>query len=283
MKKRVTGIFALALSLFVLALPFSSEAASWQLNNVGWWYSYDNGSYAANGWAFINGSWYHFDQSGYMQTGWQFINGCWYYLTSSGAMAHDTWVGNYYVTSSGAMAVNSWIGQYFVGSDGAWIPEYGNEGWISDSVGWWYRNADGSYPANAWKYINGQWYYFDGSGYMATGWRQVNGAWYYLTGSGAMAHDTWVGDYYLTSSGAMATNAQIGQYYVGADGKWIPGSNGSGNTVVNTNADVVYWIDGGTVYHKTSDCPTLHNTNKTIQSGSIAASGLSRPCKVCFN
>ena len=32
--------------------------------------------------------------------------------------------------------------------------------WIQDSTGWWFRNADGTYPANQWAYINGAWYHF---------------------------------------------------------------------------------------------------------------------------
>lgn len=43
--------------------------------------------------------------------------------------------------------------------------------WKSDSVGWWYQNDDGSYPANCWQWIDGnndgiaECYYFDANGY----------------------------------------------------------------------------------------------------------------------
>ncbi len=94
--------------------------------------------------------------------------------------------------------------------------------WKRNSTGWWYQNDDNSWPANAWKKINGKWYWFNSAGYMTTGWQWVNGTWYYMTGSGAMAANTWIGDYYVTGSGAMATNTWIGKYYVGADGKWFP-------------------------------------------------------------
>lgn len=40
------------------------------------------------------------------------------------------------------------------------------EGWQQDATGWWYRNADGSYPANTWKEIAGKQYYFGADGYM---------------------------------------------------------------------------------------------------------------------
>ena len=61
-----------------------------------------------------------------------------------------------------------------------------SEGWKQDNTGWWYQNADGSYPANSWKEINGAWYYFEGNGYMAS--------------------NKWIGNYYVGASGAMLTN-----------------------------------------------------------------------------
>lgn len=42
----------------------------------------------------------------------------------------------------------------------------------------------------------------------------------------------------------------------------------------------VYWVAGGEVYHSTPNCPSLKRSSN-IQSGSIAASGKSRACKIC--
>ena len=97
-------------------------------------------------------------------------------------------------------------------------------GWNRNNTGWWWENADGSYPANAWKQVGGTWYYFDGSGYMVTGWQKINGTWYYMDNSGAMLtgwqqiNGTW---YYMYDSGAMASDTYIGSYYVDASGAWI--------------------------------------------------------------
>ena len=33
--------------------------------------------------------------------------------------------------------------------------------WKKNDKGWWYEEADGSYPTNAWKLIKDKWYYFD--------------------------------------------------------------------------------------------------------------------------
>ena len=30
-------------------------------------------------------------------------------------------------------------------------------GWEQDRNGWWYRNADGTYPVNSWQLINDKW------------------------------------------------------------------------------------------------------------------------------
>lgn len=50
-------------------------------------------------------------------------------------------------------------------------PKYDSEyteGWVQDSIGWWYRYKDGTYPKSCWKTINGRDYYFKADGYMAS-------------------------------------------------------------------------------------------------------------------
>lgn len=64
------------------------------------------------------------------------------------------------------------------------------EGWIKDGNGWWYRRADGTYPANKWCVINRHWYLFNKDGYACTSWHRWNGSqcdpedgsgdWYYF-------------------------------------------------------------------------------------------------------
>lgn len=81
--------------------------------------------------------------------------------------------------------------------------------WTWGARGWWYRYADGTYPTNTSKTIDGQVYRFDADGYMRTGWVFEQGSWYYHAPSGAQATG-WVLDgvswYYLTpGTGQMAT------------------------------------------------------------------------------
>lgn len=80
--------------------------------------------------------------------------------------------------------------------------------WKQDSLGWWYQNDNGSYPASTWQQIDGSWYYFHSDGYMAS--------------------DQWVGEYYVGRSGAMLTNTMTPDgWYVDDSGRQI-GYFGSG-------------------------------------------------------
>lgn len=58
--------------------------------------------------------------------------------------------------------------------------DHGAKGqWLRNDTGWWYSNADGSYPVSCWQQVNGSWYYFNDQGYMGTGWVDWNGKRYY--------------------------------------------------------------------------------------------------------
>ena len=126
-----------------------------------------------------------------------------------------------------------------IGSSPAPQPQTGE--WRQDSRGWWYSNADGSYPKDQAVTIGGTVYRFDASGYMRTGWVKDGGSWYYHTGSGAQASGwTLVGGswYYLDpSSGAMTT----GWLKVGASWYYLNPSDG---------AMATGWLQiSGTWYH----------------------------------
>ena len=78
----------------------------------------------------------------------------------------------------------------------------GKAQWRRNYTGWWYEEADGSYPVNAWKYIDNEWYYFDAAGYMVM--------------------NCWIGNYYLGEDGAMLVSTKTPDgYYVDENGKWI--------------------------------------------------------------
>ena len=136
--------------------------------------------------------------------------------------------------------------------------------WIQDTVGWWYKNQDGTYPKSCWQQLsyNGttEWYHFDEKGYMQTGWLKLGKSWYYLKSSGPMA-EGWqkVGGawYYLNpGSGAMATGwKQVGGtwYYLKGSGAMATGwqkVGGSWYYLKGSGAMAVGWQKiGGTWYY----------------------------------
>ena len=128
--------------------------------------------------------------------------------------------------------------------------ETGRGAWVRDSVGWWWRRADGTYPHSQWVGIGGARYYFYDSGYMATGWFRDGADWFFLAPSGALVGG-WLKDggswyyldpasgvmrtgltavdgtwYYLDSSGAMRTgwvHLDDGWHYFASNGSQIGG------------------------------------------------------------
>ena len=115
---------------------------------------------------------------------------------------------------------------------GAIAPKKQSGTWIKDNVGWWYKNADGSYPKASWQKIDNVWYVFNDAGYMVTGWCLSGGKWYYLSASGAMStgwiqvKDKW---YYLETVGKAdkpqgsmyALENTPDNYRVNESGEWI--------------------------------------------------------------
>lgn len=66
------------------------------------------------------------------------------------------------------------------------------EGWVKNSTGWWYREADGSYPANKWRKIGNEWFFFDENGYcLINRWLYRNNNYYYLDTRGAAFTNRW--------------------------------------------------------------------------------------------
>lgn len=141
--------------------------------------------------------------------------------------------------------------------------------WVQDSNGWWYRQADGSYPANKWAQIEGSWYYFNKSGYMQTSWQQIGGKWYYLGTNGVMTTG-WqkVGGvwYYFNDSGIMQTGwQQIDKswYYFNGSGAMQTGwlqTGGKWYYLKSSGVMATGWVSvGGTWYHM--------NTTGVMQTG----------------
>ena len=137
--------------------------------------------------------------------------------------------------------------------------------WVSDSTGWWYRYADGTYPTNQMVQIGGSTYRFGADGYMRTGWVSEAGTWFYHDASGAQASG-WVKDgsswYYLDpATGQMATGwilKGLTWYYLNpAGGAMATGWVNDGSSwyyMAPSGALTTGWLkDGGSWYYLSTD------------------------------
>ena len=170
-------LLASAIMISILT-PMSQVKADWKRDNVGWWYSLNNGSYYKNTGAYIDGKWYRFDDRGYMMTGWQplaernatslkkinwsyfdpvngdqkigwqNIDGKWYYLTRSGALIGEQYMDgkSYYFDPVNCDMKTGWISN----------PGYSGTEWN------YYDPVSGE-KATGWRNIDGKWYYFEHS------------------------------------------------------------------------------------------------------------------------
>ena len=109
-------------------------------------------------------------------------------------------------------------------------------GWVrgtgANSDRWWWRNADGSYPAAKWLEVDGKWYHFDAEGWMDTGWVHSGDKWYYCNeGKGS-------------TEGMMLASTCVevdGHWYVlGADGAMLTGSIATNDVHDGTFGAVVF-------------------------------------------
>ena len=150
--------------------------------------------------------------------------------------------------------------------------------WVSDSVGWWYRYADGTYPVSQTVQIGNSTYRFGADGYMRTGWVNEDGAWFYYDASGAQASG-WVKDgsswYYLDpATGQMVTGwilDGLTWYYL------TPGSGAMATGWVKDGSAWYYmapsgalttgWVkDGGSWYYLSTDSGAMFTGGHWIGS-----------------
>ena len=163
------------LSLMISAAGAATVyAAGWQQGAGGWWYEYEDGSYAKSGIRQIGDQQYAFDQNGYMLQGWQYIGFKWYYFEPEGGAMAIGWkqVGDkwYYLdpNDNGAM-YTYWLD---IGKDRYYLDENG-------------------VMVRGWKKIGDDWYYFHEDGGMNLGKLELDNAVYTFSGDGALTGAAW--------------------------------------------------------------------------------------------
>ena len=92
MNKNLIGSIFIGIAL-TAAMSVSSFAGQWKLDDTGWWYQNDDGSYPASEWKWIDGN-------------GDGISEC-YYFYSDGYMAYSNEIDGYRVNSDGQWIVNS--------------------------------------------------------------------------------------------------------------------------------------------------------------------------------
>lgn len=132
MKKRMVCL-GLAV-LMSLGVCITSFAGSWESDDKGWWYRYDDGSYPYSELVDIDGKQYYFDENGYMCTGWREIV-----------------TGKIRQGSDGSMYPYESVDWYLLDGSGALVTE-GN--WDGGCL-----NADGSLHIDHTWYENGELFY----------------------------------------------------------------------------------------------------------------------------
>ena len=206
MKKITKLLLGGVLVILLLALA-SQVKADWHQDNVGWWYSLNNGSYIKGRIAHIDGKLYKFDERGYMVTGWhkedydyrdargalekrwsyfdpvsgakvqgwQKIDGKWYYLIATGPITGEHNIGGkeyYFDPANGDMKTG-------------WVSKIGDSG-----TKWYYYDPVSGARAEGWQKINGKWYYF--FPHALKGFQKIDGKSYYFDPANGDMKTGWV-------------------------------------------------------------------------------------------
>ena len=150
--------------------------------------------------------------------------------------------------------------------------------WVKSHGKWWYKYADGTYPASDQATIKGKTYSFDSAGYMKTGWKLEDGSWHYYKGSGAMAtgwtkvKGSW---YYMDSEGVMQTGWQKVDgkwYYLKSSGAMKTGwlqDQGSWYYLNSSGAMKTGWVKSGGKWYYMDPADGKMATGKQVISGTI--------------
>lgn len=84
-------------------MPTEDAQGTFQQNEYGIYFVYQDGTIATSKWERINGELYSFDESGIMRVGWYQEGGKTYFLNFNGTMAHDTEIDGHYFGPDGVM------------------------------------------------------------------------------------------------------------------------------------------------------------------------------------
>ena len=194
MKKATKCLLGGALVILLLT-PVSQVKADWHQDNIGWWYSTNNGSYYKDTLAYIDNNIYRFDERGYMITGWYLEE----HRNTNGSL-YKEW--SYFDPVSGAR-LEGW--QQI---DGKWyyFPKYYHAVtcfWSIDGKDYYFDpiNCDmqTGWVSKQYHYGTEKLYFDPVSGAKVEGWQEIDGKKYYFGWNGALRNHRKIDgkDYYF--------------------------------------------------------------------------------------
>ena len=275
--KKITKIL-LGGALVILLLALASQVkADWHQDNVGWWYSLNNGSYIKDRIALIDGKLYNFDARGYMKTGWHkeyydyrdargALEKRWFYFDPVSGASVNGWQkidGKwYYIISTGPITGEHEIGgkkYYFDPANGdmktGWVSKMGSSG-----TEWYYYDPVSGARVEGWQNIDGKWYYF--FPHALKGFREIGGKKYYFDPANGDMKTGWVSK--------MGSSGTEWYYYDPESGEQLSGwQTIDGKTYYfdhfgNASVGLVMFLDGKTYNFDQFGVPNIADQVKLL-------------------
>lgn len=187
MKKKFRKIAGITLGLTLL---FSTNAfAEWRQDNVNWWFVNADGTYAKDGWHWINEKCYYFTPEGYCLFNTKTPDGC--DVDGSGA-----WIVDGVVQTQSYNPVTGW----------------------NDVNGVWKYYTGSKYVTSDWKSVGEKRYYFDENGNMVKGFQYIAGERYFFNDDGSLQTESFTMDdmrYIIKEKGIISDEIDEFDWYVG--------------------------------------------------------------------
>lgn len=150
----------------MLTNTVSAFAGTWKSgkepNQNRWWYDFEDGTYAMNGWYWLDGN-------------LDGVEECYYFDANGWMLSNTNTPDGYVVDASGA-----WVEHGVTRTRSIYEQEILDAGLVRQKTGWGCRNEAGSLVRNEWRKLNGNWYYFDDDACAVKGWQYIGDYKYYF-------------------------------------------------------------------------------------------------------
>lgn len=208
-------------SVLTMAFSMQAFAGTWKQgaapNESRWWYDNGNGTWAANGWYWLDS-----DGNGVAE--------CYYFDADGWLLTNTVTPDNYQVDSNGAWVVNGVVQTQ--GTEATSIVTVTTEtgkpstiGWIQEGSLWRYYTGT-KFCTEEWRKIDGTKYYFDEESYMVTGFQEIDDNLYYFNNDGALKTK----DFTLDGTRYIVDDGGVIEYEIDVEDYWYYYSSSSSST-----------------------------------------------------